>query len=295
MKRFASSVLIVLLLVVCLTVPVSADSQLSYVTDAASILTDSELSELEFSAGQVSEQYGCGVYIVTVDDFTEYTSLSDIEAFGKELFGNYELGLGSDNCGIVLILSISERDYALVAHGDFANKAFTDYGKDALAELFLDDFRDDNWYQGFADYIDGCSEYMQAALDDAPVDIVSPDDGYYGGDHSYDSDYTYEDLGFFWRLTHTVSPFAWLVILGIPAIIALTVCLIMRGRMKTAVRGVNANRYVVGGIDLTHSNDYYTHTTVTRTQVESDNDNSSHGGGGTTVDSGGYSSSSGKF
>ena len=178
MKKFLSSVLAVLLLIVCLSIPAFADAQFSYVTDDAGILYDSDISALEERAAAVSEQYGCGVYIVTVEDFTDYSDAYYVDDFGEELFSSYDLGLGDGNCGILLILSMAERDYGLVAHGDFANTAFTDYGKDALAEYFLDDFRNDDWYQGFADYIDGCAEFMRRAADGQPVDIwdESPDD-----------------------------------------------------------------------------------------------------------------------
>lgn len=84
----------------------------------------------------VSEQYGCGVYIVTVEDFTDYSDAYYVDDFGEELFSSYDLGLGDGNCGILLILSMAERDYGLVAHGDFANTAFTDYGKDAARGIF---------------------------------------------------------------------------------------------------------------------------------------------------------------
>ena len=156
MKKFLSSVLAVLLLIICLSVPAFADAQLNHVTDDAGILYDSDIAALEERAAAVSEPYDCGVYIVTVGDFTDYSDAYYVDDFGEELFSSYDLGLGDDNCGILLILSMAERDYGLVAHGDFANTAFTDYGKDALAEYFLDDFRNDDWYQGFADYIDGC-------------------------------------------------------------------------------------------------------------------------------------------
>lgn len=289
MKKIASAILAILVIAACFCTTVFADTQPCCVTDGAAILEDDEISALEERAQEVSEQYGCGVYIITIDDFTEYTDSGDIEAFGKELFGEYELGLGDDNCGIALMLSMSDRSYALVAHGEFANTAFTDYGKETLAELFLDDFRHDDWFQGFADYIDGCADYMQSALDGEPEDIYAPDQS-----AGYDDYYDSYDLGFFWRLTHTVSPVAWLIIIGIPAIVALTVCMIMRAKMKSAVKGYNADRYISGsGIELTRRNDYYTHTTVTRTQVESEQDNSSFGG--TSIDSDGYSSSSGKF
>ena len=56
MKKFLSSVLAVLLLIVCLSIPAFADAQLSYVTDDAGILYDSDISALEErAAGQRPE------------------------------------------------------------------------------------------------------------------------------------------------------------------------------------------------------------------------------------------------
>ena len=50
-------------------------------------------------------------------------------------------------------LSMAERDFQMLAHGDTANAAFTDYGKYIMQDEFLDNFREDDWYGGFADYI----------------------------------------------------------------------------------------------------------------------------------------------
>ena len=128
MKKILSPVLAVLLLIICLSVPAFADAQLNHVTDEAGILYDSDIAALEERAAAVSEQYDCGVYIVT-----DYSDTYYVKGFGEELFSSYDLGLGDDNCGILLILSMAERDYGLVAHGDSANAGVTDCGKDALA------------------------------------------------------------------------------------------------------------------------------------------------------------------
>ena len=138
---------------------------------------------------------------------------------------------------------------------------------------------------------------MRRAADGQPVDIwdESPDDSGDDSDYDYGYDYDYRP-GFFLRMTHTVPPFGWLIILGIPALIALIVCLCMKRSMKTAVSSGNANMYIrPDGVRLTRQNDIYTHTTVTRTQNVPDDDHNNSGGGGTTVNSGGFSSSHGKF
>ena len=107
MKKILSPVLAVLLLIICLSVPAFADAQLNHVTDEAGILYDSDIAALEERAAAVSEQYDCGVYIVTVEDFTDYSDTYYVKGFGEELFSSYDLGLGDDNCGILLILSMA--------------------------------------------------------------------------------------------------------------------------------------------------------------------------------------------
>ena len=65
-------------------------------------------------------------------------------------------------------LSMAERDFQMLAHGDTANAAFTDYGKYIMQDEFLDNFREDDWYGGFADYIAACGRYLEANANGAP-------------------------------------------------------------------------------------------------------------------------------
>ena len=76
---------------------------------------------------------------------------------GIDLGGtNIAVGLVDEGGKILADMSVptmAERDYTLIAYG-YGNTAFTDYGKDKLSEVFLDDFGDDNWYSGLSDYLD---------------------------------------------------------------------------------------------------------------------------------------------
>ena len=51
-----------------------AGAQLSYVTDAAGLLSENETALLERMAESVSKKYGVGVYIVTVEDYRDFHS-----------------------------------------------------------------------------------------------------------------------------------------------------------------------------------------------------------------------------
>lgn len=264
MKRNFLFVLCILVLVISLAAPVAAqDAQLDYVTDTAGLLSEEQLFDLQLQAEEISQSYGCGVYILVLDDFTEYAYASDVYDAATELYTSYDLGLGSDDSGILLLLSMAERDYALIAHG-YGNTAFTDYGKDHLSEEFLDDFADDAWEAGFSDYLETCETLLEMAKDGAPMDI---------GNHPSA------------RLYGILA----CIVLGL--LVALIVRGILRGSMRSVAKKTEAAAYTTQGIQLTEQYDRFTHITQTRVKVESSKSSS----GGTSVGKNGFSGKSGKF
>lgn len=274
-KRFVLAM--VLCIALCLTLggaayASSAGDSLGYVSDTVGLLTLDEQRELENTAAQLAERYGCGVYVIIVDDYTDYTNGS-IEDFSEAVYDYYGLGLGDDRNCLLLSLSMSERDYDLDAHGSIANRAFTDYGKEQLAQEFIDDFRYDNWFDGFRDYMSAAGQYLEVSENGAPVDVPGYDGGY---TESYSSGANI------------------LMIVGVPCLISLAVCGIFAAQMKTARRQTGARGYISrGGVDMRVTQDQFLYHTETRQPIPQ-NDNHS-GGGGTTINSAGHSHSSGKF
>lgn len=250
---------LLIMLLMLLTLPVQA-SEYRFVFDEAYLLSSNEAEELDRTAAEISTRYNCGVYIVSLYDYTEYGS--DVRSAAEKFFLTHDLGLGSDENGVLLMLSMLERDYALIAHGDVGNRAFTDYGKDILSEEFLDDFRYDSWAAGFADYIDVSEELLYAESIGTPVDVR-------------------QGSGMGMTL---------IMVLLIPALIAGIACGVMAASMKTAKRKTNANDYSKA-VQITGHHDRFITRTVVRQKIES----SSSSSGGTRVNSGGFSGKSGKF
>ena len=143
------------------------DDSLYFVTDEAGLLTDEEWTALETRAEELSTEYACGIYVITVDDFRNYTTDEDVYEAAKSLYQEYRLGYGEEQSGELLLLSMEERDYALIAYG-YGNTAFTDYGKDKLSEKFLDDFGENSWYKGFSDYLEKSGSMLRQACDRDP-------------------------------------------------------------------------------------------------------------------------------
>ena len=77
--------------------------------------------------------------------------------------------MGEDRDGVILLMSMSDRKYATFFYGPKAEYAFDAYGQELMEEEFLDDFRDDDWYDGFSDYLEVCAEYLERAEAGDPV------------------------------------------------------------------------------------------------------------------------------
>ena len=108
MKRW-TVFLSVLVLLICCCLPVCAaetEDAFPYICDTELLLTDSEWISLEELAEQISRQYQCAVYFVTVDDYTYYGDGSIYEV-AKEIYLTYDLGWGTEKSGVLLLLSMA--------------------------------------------------------------------------------------------------------------------------------------------------------------------------------------------
>ena len=233
------------------------------VFDDASVLTYDEIEELEAKAREITEAYGCEVYAITFESLGEYEAWELNELLYAELQEYY----GASEDVVILMLAMEERQYDLMAHG-YGNTAFTDYGKDVMAERFLDDFANDDWYWGFYDYMDTCEEFLAMAASGEPFDVGS-DEGEGGANF----------LGV-------------IVAVIVSCVIALLICLVLRSQMKTARIATEAHKYAKT-LNITNQYDRFSHRDIRRIYNPPQENNSS--GGGTTINSGGFSHKSGGF
>lgn len=229
----------------------SSESQLGYVIDTVPLLSDREWNRLEDMAETVSTRYGCGVYIVTVDDYEDYGS-GDVFDVATQIYHNDDngFGVGTGRNGIMLLLSMDDRDWAMFVYGENAEYAFNSYGQEQLEEVFLDNFADNDWYGGFSGYIEACGKYLAKAEAGQPV-RNNP----------------------LWSIGLST---------GFSCLVALAVCMVIKRKMKTACQKTEADAYISdGGLMLTASHDHYTHTTETSRKIgNSSSSRSDEGGSG---------------
>ena len=244
--------------------PELGSTGMNYVFDLRGMLSDGEREELEDRAEDIALRRSCGIYSLFVEDFTAYGYGDDPYTALYQIYHAEGLGVGEDRNGVIIMLSMTERDYAMFVYGKNASYAFNSYGQKQLEDAFLGYFSDNDWCGGVSHYLDTCDEYLTLAEDGTPV-RSSP------------------------------VPLILAVVAG-SCVIALVVCLILRAKMKSVHKGVDANVYATGGgLTLTDSYDHYSHTTESRTKIS---DESSGGGGGGSTSScsgGGGSGRSGTF
>lgn len=242
--------------------PEQTGVDMKYIFDNSDLLTFDEWEKLEARAADISQRHGCGVYVAFVDDFTKYGYGNDVYKTTYQLYHANELGMGENRDGIIILLSMAERDYAMFVYGTYAETAFNSYGQEKLEKAFLGNFKEDDWYGGVSNYLSTCDEYLTRADAGKPV---------------------------------RESP-ALLIAIAVVASCLLSgaICLFLKRSMKTVHQKVEANEYVApGGLQLSKQYDRYTHTTEVRSKISSSDDSSSSGT--SSCSGGGGSGRSGKF
>lgn len=258
-------ILLSLLLFLQLYIPLHAQD--TYIYDTSNTLTTGEKEQLESKIDELVQKYQVGIYVYTTDSRTT----SSIEEYSEYLYTSMQLGVGSEKNGLLLVLDFSDRSYDIVAYGNLANKSFTDYGKSLLEDAMLDDFGNGDWFAGYFDYLSEAERQLYYSVEEnSPIDInnnpMSP---------------------------HTKNVLSILV----PSIVALLISIayiaIQANKNKTRGKVPSAAMYFTTHLRLTRHLDLF--ISSSRSVIPLPRNNSHGGGGGTSINSGGFSHSSGHF
>ncbi|MDL2218431.1 TPM domain-containing protein [Christensenellaceae bacterium OttesenSCG-928-M15] len=242
-------------------------ADLDLVTDLAGVLSEDAQKELNDLAESILEQHQCEISVFVVDDMGE----GDAYDMARFVYKEYGYGYGTDKSGLMLFISMAQRDCALIAHG-YGNKAFTDHGKDVLLDRHvLPLLSKEKYYAAFTLYLGKAAEYLEMAESGAPFDVNT--------DEAYQQEKAKD--AFWGKLAATIL---------VPLLIAGLICFIFLRQMKTAVPQQAADHYIPdNGFVLTKSSDTFLFKTETRTTIEEKES------GGTTVDKSGFSGTTRKF
>ena len=258
--------LLLLLLFLMVGVPVYAENP-DKVVDNADILTDKEEEKLEEQFTQKPEKYQCDIAVVTTNTLDGKSPMN----YADDYYYEHDYGYGSDLDGIMLMVSMEDRDWWIATRGS-AIQTFTDYGLERLKEMFLSDLSDGEYYKAFKTFGTTAEAFMEEAEYGEP----------------YDTNHTYSEPLPFW-VHLAVAAVAALIVSGV-------VITILSIQLKSVAPKESAQDYVrEGSFHLASRSDIFLYRTVDKQKIEHE---SSSGGGSsthTTSDGGTAGGTGGKF
>jgi len=268
MKMKLSAFIVCLLF--CLSLPMAAAAaNRPLVVDEAGILSVSEVASLTQMAQKITDTYQCDTVIVTLADMGAGDSFTN----AMDLYEAYDYGYGAEKNGILLMISMADRDFAMVVYGEDAKRAFTDYGQERIESRFLPRLSNGLYNEAFEFFLKDCETHLAAERRGEPIDVNTDPD-----------------------VLRTEVIIKAVVCVVVPMLIALVVCQIWKGQMKTAVKQSTAHAYIPqNGFVLTGRADMFLYRTQTRRKIETSSSGGSGRSGGTTSNSRGFSGRSGKF
>jgi len=154
MKKRFNLLLIILLFVSFMPLSVYGETaaeyerQLPRLVDAAGLLTEEQAERLTEKLDEVSERQNFDVIIVTVDSLGGYTATE----YADDTFDYNGFGMGETKDGILLLISMEERDWAISTHG-YGITVFTDAGLEYMVDNFIGYISNGDYYESLYKYI----------------------------------------------------------------------------------------------------------------------------------------------
>ncbi|MDD5923401.1 MAG: TPM domain-containing protein [Clostridia bacterium] len=230
------SLAVALLLCLSLTIPAFATSTRLF--DNADLLTDEDEAIVLAKLDEVSELHNVDVFVAIVESVGDLTPDQYVNSF----YDTNNLGYGDNKDGVLLLLSMEERDYRILSNG-IAGDAISSDDIDTIGNKIIDDLSSGDYVSAFTKFADECEYYINGEINGFPFNAG-------------------KNL---------------LISLAIGFVVAFIVTGMMRGQLKSVRAKAEASDYVKSGsMHVTHSSDLFLYRNVTRTK-KAENSSSSSG------------------
>ncbi len=240
MKKIISFALLLTLLCMALSVASFGADEPDRLVDDADLLTKSEEKKLEARLDEISEKHGVDVVVVTVESTGRYTP----SAYSDKIYDREGYGQGEDKNGVMLLISMEERDWDILANG-LCNYAIDSDVRESIGDNIVSDLSDGEYASAFNTFADECDYYIDGYINGFPFDAGT---------------------------TFVIS----LVIGLVVAFVATTT---MKGKLKSVRANDTATEYVKqGSMNVTLARDIFLYRHISRTE-KPDNDSSSKSSG----------------
>lgn len=244
--------------------PVSAAETKTLVVDNANLFSDEAEKTLTAKAQSLGDTYGMDVVILTTDSLSGKSP----QNYADDYYDDMGYGQGSNASGMLLLISMEDRDWYLSTCGD-AIYALTDYGIEQLGTILVSGLQID-YSVGVTAFLDALPEYLDAYKAGTPIDgYGGQSDSFYHGDRE--------------NVVHYETSSSPNLMLSV--IVGLVVAAISVGAMVAAMntkrRQYGASSYLTAGsLHFRRVQDLFLYSNVTKNRKP---EPQNHSGGGSSV------------
>ena len=247
------------------------ERQKPLLVDEAGLLSEEESSTLINKLEEISQRQKNEVAVVTVNSLEGKTA----EAYADDYYDYNGYGYGENDDGLLLLVSMGEREWAVTTYGYCHTVAFTDAGLDYISSEFRRKLSSGEYAKAFDCFADLCDDFLTQAATGEPYDVDNMPKG---------------KVSPFWLYTDLVV--AFFISFGI-----------VKGKsrnLKSVKKQESAKAYERrGSLSLRRSTDSFVNRIVTQKTIRNEKNSSSGSSGGSSshISSSGRShgGTSGKF
>ena len=250
---------------------IPTECQKPLLVDEAGLLSEEESSTLINKLEEISQRQKNEVAVVTVNSLEGKTA----EAYADDYYDYNGYGYGENDDGLLLLVSMGEREWAVTTYGYCHTVAFTDAGLDYISSEFRRKLSSGEYAKAFDCFADLCDDFLTQAATGEPYDVDNMPKG---------------KVSPFWLYTDLVV--AFFISFGI-----------VKGKsrnLKSVKKQESAKAYERrGSLSLRRSTDSFVNRIVTQKTIRNEKNSSSGSSGGSSshISSSGRShgGTSGKF
>lgn len=249
LKKILITAMIGIIAVLSLSVQAFAEvnnSSTPRVIDEEELISEKEENELYQKIQQLTDKFDIDIAIVTNYSLEGYSP----RQYAEMLYRNGKYGVGENNDGLLLLVSMEERDWYIFTNGE-AHEVIADDEIDGLGSKFTSYLTQGEYYTAFDKFLDSVEKEFKK---DQILGIIIP-----------------IGIGF-----------------GVSLIAALITVLVFKSQLKSVKFEYAAKAYEVdNSFKLTRSNDIFLYKTVTKTKKPDTSSSGGSSGGGSSSSGGG--------
>ncbi len=138
----------------------SSNSSKAFLVDDAGLLSSSQAQALQQKLSLISARYKCDVVMVTKSDIGG----TNVTAYADDYFDGNSYGQGSEQEGILFLITMAEREWAISTSGHDTITIFSDWRQEQITGKMLPFLKSGDYAGAFNAFAESCDYYLSRGV-----------------------------------------------------------------------------------------------------------------------------------